>query len=127
MKIQLSPDCVRDILLAVEQMEYGRMIPISKLRSALKGYSEDEIAYHCLKLSEAGFLVVYQPDIDGVRLPTHVEDITYDGHQFLATVRPDTVWQSTKQAAVKVGVFSIKTLFDIAVGISGDLIKGMLH
>lgn len=52
--MRLDIDCVRDVLMAVEQKGFGQSYTISNLHDLLD-YSSDQIEYTCLKLSEAGY------------------------------------------------------------------------
>ena len=47
----LNPDCVRDVLLAMEQCEFGEHHTIASLHEDLSQYSEEELCYTCLKLA----------------------------------------------------------------------------
>ena len=48
--MRLDIDCVRDVLMAVEQKGFGQSYTISNLHDLLD-YSSDQIEYTCLKLS----------------------------------------------------------------------------
>ena len=54
--MRLSPDCVRDILLVVEECEFNRPYTLDRLAEKLPAYSRDMLWYTCLKLGEANFL-----------------------------------------------------------------------
>lgn len=125
--MKLNTDCIRDILIAVESLDYGEQWAIDDLMDKLPGYTEAELQYHCLQLIDAGFL-------DAITIQTlssplqicRIKDLTYSGHQFLADIRSDTTWNKTKQIAKNVGSESLHALKDIAVGVVTSAIQGML-
>ena len=54
--MKLNPDCIRDILVAVEEMEYNSTYTISKLHDKLPAYTVEELNYHCLQMIDANLL-----------------------------------------------------------------------
>lgn len=51
-----------------------------------------------------------------------INNITWNGHQFLNTIRPKTVWEATKQGASKLGIMSMHALSTIAMKITEAVI-----
>lgn len=117
--MKLNPDCIRDILITVESMEYNTAYTLTKLCTQLPSYSEEELNYHCLQLIDAGLLNAKAINVMGQISPQlwRIFDLTYPGHQFLADVRSDTTWNKTKKIAKNVGSESLHALKDIAVGV----------
>lgn len=64
-------------------------------------------AYHLILLCDAGLFS---------QVGKGVFRLTNSGHDWLATVRDDTVWSKTKVAAGKVGGASLQILGSIATG-----------
>lgn len=126
--MKLNPDCIRDILISVEEMDYGSMYTISKLHEKLPIYSEDELQYHCIQLLDGGFLNAKTINVIGYTGPQiwRIFDLTYQGHQFLADIRSDTAWNRTKEIAKNIGSESIHALTDIAVGVVTSAIQNKL-
>ena len=126
--MKLNPDCIRDILVATESMEYNSAYTLSKLHEKLPDYSEDELNYHCLQLIDAGFLNAKSINVMGCVTPQlwRIFDLTYSGHQFLADIRSDTTWNKTKEIAKSVGSESLHALKDIAVGVVTSAIQNKL-
>ena len=122
--MKLNPDCIRDILICLESLEYDSAYTIQSLVSKLPNYSYSELDYHCLQLSEANFIKAMIIDSGGY-LPKTVKvfDLTYKGHQFLEEIRSDNVWNKTKDTAKSVGSFSISTLSTIATEVITSLIQ----
>ncbi len=96
--MRLNHECVRDTMLYLEDtLEYGHFLPTTDIK--IKDYSIDEIKYTLKKLSEAGYITIDREDILGNFL---VKSITYNGHQFIDSVRDNTIWKETKSALAKV-------------------------
>lgn len=55
--------------------------------------------------------------------PIAVERMTWDGHEFLETVRDNQVWQKTKGYLKSVGGVGIDVLKDVAKAVVKDQIK----
>lgn len=137
--MRLNLDCVRDILLCVEEnsnlytpcvfIEFGSpalaefrsnddAVPPYQLALNSK-YGNEELIYHVKYCSTANFITEVRY-LDNDMLC--IDDLTPQGHEFLANVRNDSVWNKTKAAAVKLGVSSIPALLDIASKIVTTLI-----
>jgi Hypothetical protein (DUF2513) len=108
--MKFDKDLARGILLAVEANDdpFDLGIDVSGQLEA----SRMEIAYHVLLFEEAGFLnaVEFSQDGERRRFPTR---LTYEGHEFLDTVRDNEIWRHTKETARSAGVASLKFLFEI--------------
>lgn len=126
--MKLNPDCVRDILLVVEQCSFGQGLTLDSLHAQLPDYSEEDIWYTILKLDEAGFLNVTTVSILRMTMPgiKAVNDITYAGHEFLNSVRENRNWKTVKEVAAKAGSFSIHSLGVIAQSVVSTAINAAL-
>jgi hypothetical protein len=126
--MKLNMDCIRDILIAVESLNYGDVYTISKLHDNLPKYSEETLDYHCRQLTDAGFLDALTINATGGPYPNIVDirDLTFSGHQFLADIRSDTTWNKTKDMAKSVGVESLHAIRDIAVGVVTSIVQNKL-
>ena len=51
-----------------------------------------------------------------------IENITWNGHQFLNTIRPTSVWEATKSGASKLGIMSVSALSIISSEITKAII-----
>jgi len=131
--MKLNIDCVRDVLLTLEELLIVEIDEDEVLRSnsvdpydvveRLVHYNWEDVFYAIKKLDEAGFIdgkIVV--GADGLWHPNMIHEITYSGHEFLDKVRPPTVWESTKGVAQKIGSFSISVLSQIA----GNVLSGMI-
>ena len=114
--MKLNPDCVRDVLLAVESCPFEQVLNLETLSASLPDYSENDLCYTCLKLDEGGYLTLVS--IDNMRSYRPgikcIVDLTYQGHEYLNTIRDPKIWSKAKAAAQSLGNFSLKTLGLIA-------------
>ena len=93
-------DLVRKLLIFFDDKPDDKAIEVPPIQ----GYSESEIKYHLILMHEAGFL-----RCERVRSSTDPERViyllpfalTWQGHEFLQSVRDDTVWRKLKERVVK--------------------------
>ena len=99
--MKLNPDCTRAILMAVEDTcDYNHMFRYSCHNNLNEKFSSDEIKYHARQCDLAGFFYKYSDEIDD---DWSVIDLSPKGHEFLANIRSDTVWNNVKDISTKVG------------------------
>jgi hypothetical protein len=111
--MKLDNDLVREILLALEADQGDPQLP---KQLQIPEHTQQEIAYHVGLLAEAGFIkAVDFSSFDGY--DWHPQRLTYDGHEFLNTVRDPAIWRETKEGAKKLGVASVQLLWEIGKGI----------
>lgn len=126
--MKLNPDCIRDILLTVEnKSSFNTIWDYQKedhQNELLENYSHDEIAYHIRQCSLSGFLngVNYYDGGDNIL----VGDLTPEGHQFLANIRSNTNWNKTKEIAKSVGSDSLDVIKQISIGVIQSIIQSKL-
>ena len=121
--MKLNPDCMRDILLQIEELPYGESVYPDQLYTALPDYSHDEIDYSILKMNEAGFINATIERYLSGNIGIEIYDISYDGHQFLDTVRSNKVWKATKKVATDIGSTSVHAITQIATSVITEIIK----
>ena len=124
----LNSNCVRDDLLELEKIPYQKSCTISDLKDSLPDYSEDELSYSCLKLSEANYIGISTINSINMTAPAirSIDNITFYGHEFLNNIRSDTVWNNVKAVGTQIGATSISALSQIATGTITALIKHQL-
>lgn len=120
--IKLNNDCIRDILLYIEELTTGSntTVAFNPLCTSLNAYTRDVLTYHVNQLSQAeliGNCILAGNDI------LFVGDLTWNGHQFLNNIRSDSVWTKTKSVATKIGAHSITSITQIATAILTQIIK----
>jgi hypothetical protein len=116
-EMQRNMDLIRELLLKLEAlpMRRGGIVSLTPDAEeiAVHGYDSDQIDYHLLQISKAGFI-----DEGGARPMTGIgfRCLTPAGHDFLDSVRDPDTWAKTKKAAAGAGGFTIDLLRDIAKG-----------
>lgn len=125
----LNPDCVRDILLCVENCGFGERLNLTSLHDKLPNYTEEDLWYTCLKLEEGGYLDLITVQFLRMPMPSikQINGLTYSGHEFLNTIREDGNWGKAKDVAKKAGVFSLKTLGEIAQEVAKAAVTSALQ
>lgn len=126
--MKLNPNCIRDILIAVEENTGYKIYldyPTEKDKCpSLANYEDAEIRYHIYQCYKSGLIeLVGKEDLCG-NIP--INDLTPAGHSFLANIRSDNVWNDVKKVSLKVGSTSLTALTQIASGIVSTLIKAQL-
>lgn len=122
--MKLNLDCMRDVLLFLEEAPFQKEMSLGEITSALaKDHSFEDIAYSVQKLSEAGYIVAKIKSYVTGSTIISVQDITYNGHQFLANIRTNKVWSATKSVMGKIGSTSIHAATQIATSVVTELIK----
>lgn len=121
----LNPDCVRAVLLAVEACPFGEHLNVEKLSARLPKYTEECLWYTCLKLKEGGYLDLDLIQMSMSTMPDikRIKDLTFSGHEFLANIQKDDVWQGVKEIGKKLGTTPLTSLAQIASGVATTLIK----
>lgn len=120
--MRLNPDCVRDILLTVEELSgFGSYVEFrdSEDCDRLKEYSLDTVRYHIKQCELSGFFTKVTWYLSGECV---VQDLSPAGHEFISNIRADTNWSKVKSKAKIVGSESLSVLAQIA----GQVISAML-
>lgn len=133
--MKLDLNCVRDSLLTLEkwlvlndQLEFIFLDLNEIMESAeMQKYTKPDVAYTLVMLEEAGFIkavIDYGCDeiseLDVIRL-------TYQGHQFLETIRSKDTWDKIYAVAEKTGHKSLTSIMEIADIILPDVFKSALR
>ncbi|MDF3626197.1 DUF2513 domain-containing protein [Brytella acorum] len=108
-------DLVREILLAIEADEQLNGMGIHEFRDpgdlGISDCSPERFVYAQLLLVDAGFL---RAKTDGW-VPS-ISGLTWEGHEFLDTVRDPEIWRKTKEQTRGVASVGIGFLWEIAKG-----------
>lgn len=124
--MKLNPDCIRDVLLYLEsELEVDleksnfKTVTLHKIKEHFKfEYSEEDIWYTVYNLREIHFITGRINDAGNNKMYfCEIENITWNGHQFLNNIRPKNVWDATKIGASKLGIMSVHALSAISMKI----------
>ncbi len=96
--MKLNPNCLRGVLLAIEENCTFNTSWTYKQNSFdieyLAEYTHEEILYHIKQASQSGLIQVAQY-YDNGRVVI-INDLTPSGHEFLANIRTDTLWNKLR-------------------------------
>ena len=133
--MKLDLNCIRDTLLTLEDwlvlndnLEFipQSLAEISQSSRMLK-YSQPQIAYTIVILNEADFIKASIRSASGGIYSISVIRLTYQGHQFLDSIRPEDTWNKIHDICDKTGLKSIATIMEISDLLLPDSIRTVLH
>lgn len=133
----LNMDCMRDILIAVEQHQRyvpesggsvrNERLPLCDLYGLLPAYPEETVCYAVFQAEQAGFLHLSgSPAWGGIVLGVEIEYLTFAGHEFLASIREDSRWKSLKRALPVIRNYSLDALNALSQGMTSAAITAYL-
>lgn len=134
--MKLDCNCVREVLLFVEEHQQvvtnddgdieSNELYLEEISEGLPKYSKAAIYYTLAKLSDGGYIdITTQWTGDGLAFCC-VNYITYQGHEFLEKIRPETLWEQTTSIAGKVGTYSLQAIAKIAEGVATAAINKLI-
>jgi len=120
--MKLDWELIREILLKLEELpaEEGQLMP----QTFQPFYDWEKVSYHIKLLWQAG--LIEAGTIKALGMPTiyYAKSLTWDGHEFLNSIRNPSVWNKVKERAREIG---ISLTLDIAKEISKAVIHSLLH
>lgn len=133
--MKLNPDSIRAILIYIEENQQMRspsvlnplnsasiVAGILKIDDSSCG-TEQELRYAIKQLSDSSMIYAKQVSPTAAPLSFIVIDITPKGHEFLANIQNEDIWNKTKDKAKIIGSFSLRTLTTIASSVVSSLIN----
>lgn len=133
--MRLNPDCLRDLLLELENdtngfniISYTFVITDTEVVSAdfkcSDKYSANEIYYHLKQCEYSGFFIRPSWYLSS---KFSILDISPEAHKFIENIRSQSTWEKVKSIAAKVGSFSIEVLKQIATSLAISGINSLLN
>lgn len=126
--MKLNPDCVRDVMLALEEItgiNYDRIyrfvgVNCRSLSSRFKEvYNEGEIAYTLVQLAESNYIKM-SFQCDGNHLTVDMGNILYvtpKGHEFISQIQDKERWTTKIKPAVRLfGNVSLSVIEAVSKG-----------
>jgi hypothetical protein len=110
-------DLIKEILLAVEAMESTH----GKLPPGIAGYDSATISYHVHLLMQAGLITGCCAGGSNGPLVCWALLLTWEGHEFLDTVRPRGLWEKIIRAARERG---LELSYGVIKALAGSVISG---
>ena len=124
----LSLDCIRDVLLTVESLDFGQCLTLDQLNQKLPTYEKKELWYTCLQLYDGGFIKLMTIPMQhsealGIK---EIVDLTFSGHEFLNSIREDKNWDKIKSIAKAAGAYSLESILQITKDVISQAIKSAI-
>lgn len=134
--MKLDTNCVRDVLLAIEELQRvfvnddgdveKEALWINDLYAALPGYGREVVFYTLYNLEQAGYIDLTVQWISGCVNMCAINHMTYEGHEFLESIRDSRQWTSVKKGLVAVRNYSLSAISSVAEGITNAAISSYL-
>ncbi len=124
--MELKSNIVRDVLLDIEELhEYPNGLIIWSVDDfkRCKIYDFNEILYHLKLLAEADFIDWHPKFASNQFHHGSSSGLTFQGHEFLNTIRGEQVWKKTQNILGQIGSFSIDIMKDVASKTLSEIIK----
>lgn len=102
--VKLNYDCIRDILLTIEEIPNRKdelILANFKSYNKLSKYNEDEIQYNALKLLQEEYVIGEEASGNNTTTVLFLTDLTWSGHELLNDIRSETVFNQTKEKIIK--------------------------
>lgn len=140
--MKLNPDCVRDLMLFLEDKTYvtqageagGKFHAVcpsaAKDIHPINQYSMEEILYHTIQLSESGYIVTDfkfnpQGEYSDFAL-SRVFYLTPKGHEFSASMNEQKHWEKTKKILTSIGNVSLAVIEAVSSGVASAAINRLV-
>lgn len=140
--MKLNPDCVRTLVLFIEEHTYvsgvsesggkfHKLSPQCMIQvEPVCSYDADEVLYTLIQLSESGYIVtdfslIKNSETDDF-LFGHIYYLTPKGHEFASGVRRPERWNKIKAVIKPIGDISLSALTAIAQGVTEGIISNAL-
>ena len=121
--MKLNPDCIREILLYVEDcttLKNHVTFTDDNVADIFPSYSSAEIFYHIKQCDLSGFFERTSHNLDG---DITVSYLSPAGHEFIAYLRNDAFFAKVKDIGKDIGITTLKGLAQIASASLSTLIK----
>ncbi|RYF44344.1 MAG: DUF2513 domain-containing protein [Cytophagaceae bacterium] len=119
--MKFDKELVRNILLEVEALDE----PNGMHSIEIAEHSAKEVSYHLMLLEEAGLVTALS--VGGMNhFEWAVSRLTYQGHEFLETIRDPEVWRRTKEGVEKAGGIGLGMLIEIGKVYGKQILKERL-
>ena len=135
--MKLDHDCIRDVLLSVERLqrfEYrtgtGNFLNYSVTRNILENdlqnRNAEDICYSVLMLADAGYIIASINHTDQRVVSYSVHRLTYDGHEYLESIRDGNVWNKVKSVIGDVGISTFDAVKKTAISLLLSKVQDIL-
>lgn len=133
----LNPDCIRDVLIAVEKMQKFKTTAsgevtrddlfIEALYDVLPTYGREDIFYTLFSLDQAGLVNISAGWAEDCVSHCVINYLTFSGHEFLAKIRDIEQWHGIKKALPVIRNYSLDAINAISQGMTSGAISAYLE
>lgn len=135
--MKINIDCMRDVLIYVEDhltvilndeetAIKCNSLDILNLSKALPNYKREDVWYSVKMLAECDYINTNGIDTQRYFAMMTIDSITYTGHKFIESIRPQPIWNKTKSIISKVGVHTLNFVEDTAQKIAVECVKSLI-
>lgn len=130
--MKLNYDCLRKILITIEsELNWNDKLSytytnLSSMVNELQDFSRAEVAYASKMAIEADLIEAQIIDCDTCIVDIRYYGLTYEGHQFLDTVRENKIWKKTKDIISSAGGASLSIMKSVATECLTNYLKSFL-
>ena len=115
-------ELIRHILLTLEASDYSHRVYIENF--VTDEYSLETISYHINLLLDCNYIDATPiPIVRCHYIQFNVHRITSQGHDYLDSIRDDTIWKQTKE---KIGNITSSVSLDIVKTVAQKIILGLI-
>lgn len=113
-------DLIRELLFKLEAIDIpaGVVRPLSPHNPAMavEGFTAEDVGRHLAMLVSGGLVETSGNRSFGPDGSLMFRQLSWQGHDFLDSVRDSKIWEKTKQGAEAAGGFTVDLLKDLAKG-----------
>lgn len=112
--MKLNLDCVRDILMDIEDMTDGyKSILISeenyKILPNCRKYNYTELRYHLLQCQQNEYFINGSQTFDE---DFSIVDLSPKAHEFIAKIRDNNIWNKLKKLLIGFGTIALPAIIE---------------
>lgn len=125
--MKLNHDCIRTLLIYLEEnleaKENGlpRGLKLGHIEDeSLTAFSQEDIYYSAKKLVEAKYIEVMNKEV--APRVMMINEITWDGHQYLDSIRDPKVWREIKNRTKDLSGITIEIVKSLGIEITKQML-----
>lgn len=120
--MKLNYDCVREVLLYIEEnLQYGQILYSSDIE--LENYEYEDVQYTIDLLADSAYIKANKLQVLGPTLPSfHIYSLTMQGHELLDNIRDNSVWKKIKKKVSGLASVSLPIINSVGSAIIKELL-----
>lgn len=133
--MRLNADCLRTVLLYIEEYTYltmdDKMKPLYHnvgSRQVIEkceelGFSAEDAFYSIVILHEKGYIEATPTKVHNLPVSYEIDRLTPAGHDFLSSIRSPETYSHVKAIVDKMGGFTLETLVYVSRTVFTEMVK----